>query len=134
MNSTCLISVTRTMIYVSTSRVTTSLPELLTLLRILSFFISDEDSDRVYMFLGFSLQHNFFQYWRICLLLAVNITKMRNPCSTFSMVNIYWNTMLASSIVKNPNIHVNPANQIVPKVINNKEHTSNILKLQTFTK
>jgi len=42
--------------------------------------------------------------------------------------------MLTSSIVKNPNIHVNPANQIVPKVTNNKEHTSNILKLQTFTK
>ena len=42
--------------------------------------------------------------------------------------------MLASSIVKNPNIHVNPVNQIVPKVINNKEHTSNILKLQTFPK
>ena len=60
-NSTCLISVTTTMIYVSTSRVTTSLPELLTLLRILISFVSDEDSDRVYMFLGFSLQHNFFQ-------------------------------------------------------------------------
>ena len=59
---------------------------------------------------------------------------MRNPWNTFSMVNIYWNTMLASLIVKNPNIHVNPANQLVPKITNNKEYTSNILKLQTFTK
>jgi hypothetical protein len=33
---------------------------------------------------------------------------MRNPWNTFSMVKIYWNTMLASSMVKNPNIHVNP--------------------------
>ena len=29
--------------------------------------------------------------------------------------------MLASWIVKNPNIHVNPANQIVHKVTNNKK-------------
>jgi hypothetical protein len=108
-----------------------SLVELLTLLRILILFISDDDSDLEYSSPGFPLQHNFFQFWRTFLLSAVNKAKMWNPWNTFSMVNIYWNTMLAAWIVKNPNRHVNPANQIVHKVTNNKKHTSNILKLQT---
>jgi hypothetical protein len=45
---------------VSTSVV--SLIELLTLLRILILFISDDDSDLKCLSPGFSLQHNFFQF------------------------------------------------------------------------